>query len=130
MKGREKSLELARKLGIPDDAERIIIFGESSHWDPNWLMTSKEYYRFRIRKILDQAIHELEAEPRRVFGIECVFFLKMFRERNPDKCNSIGSLVNVNMPSKVLPGFVRIEIIPMRIGGLLFGVARKIWPIG
>jgi len=94
MKGIEKSLKLARKLGIPDDAESVIIFGESSHWDPNWLMTSKEYYRFRIKKILDQAIHELEAEPRRVFGIECVFFLKMFWERNPDKTESIRRLVN------------------------------------
>jgi len=37
-------LSLRRRLGIPDDAERVLIFTESSHWDPDWLYTSEEYF--------------------------------------------------------------------------------------
>ena len=33
---------LRRTLDIPDDAERIILFAESSHWDPNWLYTADD----------------------------------------------------------------------------------------
>ncbi len=51
--------ELRRHLGIPDDAERVLIFSESSHWDPNWLLTSEEYFERFVRHNLGQAIKEL-----------------------------------------------------------------------
>ncbi|MCB9558759.1 MAG: hypothetical protein H6707_21760 [Deltaproteobacteria bacterium] len=76
-----KERELRGKLGIPDDAETVLIFGETSHWDPNWLYTSDEYYDKRIRSILGRALDELEAEPRRVFSVECVHFLRLYWER-------------------------------------------------
>ena len=43
--GHEESMteqSMRQHLGIPDDAERVIVFAESSHWDPNWLHTSEE----------------------------------------------------------------------------------------
>lgn len=83
-----------KRLGIPPDARLVIVFGESSHWDPNWLLTSEEYYRLRIGRILDQVIEALEAEPRRVFSVECIFFLKMYWERNPQNQETIRRLVN------------------------------------
>jgi len=85
---------IRKRLGIPRDARLVIVFSESSHWDPNWLLTSEEYYRLRIRRILDKAIRELQLEPRRVFSVECVFFLKMYWERNPEKREPIRRLVN------------------------------------
>ncbi len=90
----ENETELRARLGIPAGAERVIIFGESSHWDPDWLLTSKEYYRRRIKKILDRALAELQKEPRRIYSIECVFFLKMYWERNPDRQDLVRDLVN------------------------------------
>lgn len=85
---------IRERLGIPAGAERVIVFGETSHWDPDWLFTSEEYYRLRIRKILDLAVAELLREPRRVFSVECIFFLKMYWERNPEKREAIRDLVN------------------------------------
>ena len=41
--------QIRRRLGIPDDAEQILIFSESSHWDPNWLFTSEEYFERFVR---------------------------------------------------------------------------------
>jgi hypothetical protein len=85
---------LRERLGIPPAAERVIIFGETSHWDPNWLFTSEEYYERRIQHILDAVLEELSAEPRRVFSVESLFFLRLYWQRQPDKCEEIRRLVN------------------------------------
>ena len=50
---------LRRRLRIPDGAARVLIFAESSHWDPNWLYTSEEYFRRWAGPNLDRAIDEL-----------------------------------------------------------------------
>lgn len=84
---------LRRKLGIPADAETVLVFGETSHWDPNWLMTSEQYYRYRIRRILDQVLDQLEREPSRVFAVESVFFLRMYWERRPEHRELVRKLV-------------------------------------
>ena len=85
---------IRESLGVPLEAEQVLVFAESSHWDPNWLLTSEQYYEQRIRTILDAAIEELKKEPRRIFSIECIFFLKMFWERNPDKQDTLRDLIN------------------------------------
>jgi len=85
---------LRSKLGIPDDAKRVLIFSESSHWDPNWLYTSEEYYERFVRSNLDLAIEELLQEPRRVYSIECMFFLRMYWDRCPAQRDKIRTLVN------------------------------------
>ena len=85
---------LRRSLGIPADAEKVLIFGETSHWDPNWLFTSQEYYDRFVQKQLDQALSELLREPRRIYSIECMFFLRMYWERNPQQHETIRELVN------------------------------------
>jgi len=85
---------LRSKLGIPDDAKRVLIFSESSHWDPNWLYTSEEYYERFVRSNLDLAIEELLQEPRRVYSIECMFFLRMYWDQCPAQRDKIRTLVN------------------------------------
>lgn len=85
---------LRRQLGIPDDAEHVLIFSESSHWDPDWLFTSEAYFDRFVRPNLDQAIDELQREPRRVYSIECMFFLKLYWDRRPDRRENLRALVN------------------------------------
>ncbi|MEA2087123.1 MAG: hypothetical protein U9O91_03395 [Candidatus Caldatribacteriota bacterium] len=86
--------QLRRRLGIPDDAERVLIFSESSHWDPNWLLTSEEYFERFVRHNLDRAIEELHQESRRVYSIECMFFLRLYWDRSPAQRDNIRELVN------------------------------------
>jgi len=85
---------LRKKLGIPASAKKVLMLGETSHWDPNWIFTTHEYFNFRIRTILDTAIEELTKDTKRIFSIECVFFLKMYWENCPDKRSAIKKLVN------------------------------------
>lgn len=89
----DRESQLRRALGIPLDAERVLIFGESSHWDTNWLYTSEEYFRDHIDAIFDAVFAALEREPHRVFAIESVFFLKLYWERRPGKQALIRELL-------------------------------------
>jgi hypothetical protein len=89
-----KEGEFRRKLGIPEDARRVLILAESSHWDPNWLHTSEEYYTRWVERNLLQAVAELGKSPRRVYSVECVFFLRMFWDRHPELHETVIQLVN------------------------------------
>jgi len=89
---REKSLRC--RLGIPDDAERVILFAESSHWDPNWMLTSEGYFHRLVRHNLDHAINQLLRDPRRVYSVECIFFLRKYWEQRPEQHDTIRTLVN------------------------------------
>ncbi len=86
--------QLRHRLGIPGDAERVLIFSESSHWDPNWLLTSEVYFDRFVRPNLDRAIEELRREPRRIYSVECVFFLRMYWDRCPEQREAVRELVN------------------------------------
>lgn len=91
MDGQQSALR--KRLGIPDDAERVLVFGETSHWDPNWLQSSEGYYSNRIKQVMDEVIDELEREPRRIFSAECVFFLRLYWERQPEQRESLRRLM-------------------------------------
>ncbi len=83
----------ADELGIPAGAEQVLLLTESTHWDPDWLLTSEQYYRWRVRSTLDRALDELLADPRRVYSVECVFFVRIYWERNPHRRAEIRELV-------------------------------------
>lgn len=109
---REREKEIREKLEIPAGAAKVLVFAESSHWDPDWLLTSEEYYRLRIKEILDRMIYWLKREPKRVYSLESVFFIRMYWERNPENRESIRELVNggrirlsgsgINTPDNIL----------------------------
>ena len=86
--------ELRLRLGIPAEASRVLVLAESSHWDPDWLMTSQEYYQRFVRNNLDAALAELQKEPRRIYLVECIFFLKRYWEEHPKQQETIRQLVN------------------------------------
>jgi hypothetical protein len=85
---------LRDSLGIPADAPRVLVFAESSHWDPDWLLTSEEYFDRYVRRNLDLAVDGLLRDARRIYSIECIFFLRMYWERCPEQQERIRDLVN------------------------------------
>ena len=87
-------LELRRAAGIPDDARQVLIFAESSHWDPNWLYTSKVYYDRWVRANLEAAVAALQTEPRRVYSVECMFFFRVYWDDHPNQQELLRALVN------------------------------------
>ncbi len=86
--------DLRQRLGIPVKAAQVVVVTESSHWDPDWLFTSQQYFRFCVSRTLDKAIEALRLEPRRVFSLECAFFPDMYWERRPLQRAVFRDLVN------------------------------------
>lgn len=85
---------LRKALGIPDDAERVIILSESQHWDPDWLMTAQEYYDRFVKANLGLALDAVRDEERRVYSIECMYFLRMYWEDCPERQDEVRGLIN------------------------------------
>ena len=81
--------DVVARYGIPADAERVLVFSESSHWDPNWLFTSREYYRLRVRHVLTKALDAVRREQGRVWMCEQVFFLKVFWDDQPARRDEV-----------------------------------------
>lgn len=79
---------------MPATATEVVVVTESSHWDPNWLFTADRYYRWCVRPALDRALDELAAEPRRVFGLECLFFVDRYWSDRPERRDQFRSLVD------------------------------------
>ena len=38
----EHETAIRNRLGIPQDAKRVLVMAESSHWDPNWVLTAEQ----------------------------------------------------------------------------------------
>jgi len=85
---------IRRRLGIPDDAKKVIVFAESSHWDPSWIRTSDEYFQRYVRQNLDDAVSELLREPRRIYSAECIFFVRMYWDARTEQRENVRRLVN------------------------------------
>jgi hypothetical protein len=91
---RESEDALRSRLGIPADSTEVVVVAESSHWDPNWLMSSDRYYRSCVRPSIDRALDALAAEPRRVFSLECLFFVDLYWRDRPERRPELVELVN------------------------------------
>lgn len=85
---------LRERLAIPSTSTEVMVVAESSHWDPNWLLSSDRYYRSCVRPTLDQALDALRAEPRRVFSLECMFFVDLYWRDRPERRSEFVDLVN------------------------------------
>ena len=71
------------RLGVPDDATTVMVVTESSHWDPNWMYTSEQYLRRSVVRTLDMVLDQLDADGRRVWSADCVFFLARYWQLRP-----------------------------------------------
>lgn len=80
-------------FGIPGDANQVMVVAESTHWDPNWMLTSSQYYRLLVRRTLDQVLDALTCDPRRVFGLESVFFVDLYWNDRPERRGTFRTLV-------------------------------------
>ncbi len=81
------------RLGVPSDAAKVLIFGETSHWDPNWLRTADEYFEGQVVPVIRAVVSELTADPKRVFAFESTFFLERFWNAHPEHRDEIHALL-------------------------------------
>jgi hypothetical protein len=77
-------VQLRRRLGVPDDAQRVLILSQSSHLDIDWRHTFEDYYQLNVRDIFDQAAAALDADPRYAYSIaEMGYLERWLADRGP-----------------------------------------------
>lgn len=67
--------QLRTLLGIPPDAERVLILSQSSHLDINWKRTHEQYYTESVDQIFEDATRLLADDPRYFYSIAEMGFL-------------------------------------------------------
>jgi hypothetical protein len=85
---------LREKLSIPENAEKVLIFGMNSHLDPDWMMTFDEYYENKVRKIFNEALNLSETDPAFIYSVSEMIFFSRFYNENPSLQEKIKSLVS------------------------------------
>jgi len=86
--------DLRERLGVPASADEVVIVAETTHWDPDWLLSADTYSCWFVGPTLDAVLDELDAEPRRVFSLECVFFVERYWRDRPEQRDRLRTLVN------------------------------------
>ena len=72
----------------------MIFFAQSSHVDPDWLLTSDQYQRLLTDKTFDRALVELGKDPRYIYSVECTFFFKRYWDSHPQNQDLLRKYVN------------------------------------
>ena len=91
---RETESAIRERLGVPSSAMEVVVVAESTHWDPDWLLRSEQYNRWLVRPALDRMLDALEAEPSRVFSLECTFFVDLYWQDRPERREQFRRLAN------------------------------------
>lgn len=82
--GENPEKKLRQEFGIPDSAKKVLIIGQSSHTDPNWLLTFEEYYENFVRRIILASLDFLSISKTHYYSLAETSFLKRFYEENPN----------------------------------------------
>ena len=75
--------DLRSSLGIPLDAERVLVVSQSSHMDLNFLFTFDGYYENNIRHVIRRSLDLLDQHPRYRYSIAEIGFLRRYWDENP-----------------------------------------------
>jgi hypothetical protein len=82
-------LALRHKLGIPVDAQHVVIFGQSSHLDIDWQHTFDDYYSLYVGDVFLQARDLLDKQPRAFYGVAEMAFLQHHLEVHPEEVDAL-----------------------------------------
>ncbi len=78
-------ITLRNALGIPLDAEHVIIFGQNSPLDNDWQQTFDGYYQSFVGAIFTQARQLMDAQPRAFYSICEMAFLQNHIAMHPEE---------------------------------------------
>lgn len=84
----ERELAVRRGLGIPDAAGCVVMFGQNSHLDIDWLYTFEQYYSRYVETILSGARRLLDADPAYRYSVAEMAFLAEHLRRHPEQAGS------------------------------------------
>jgi len=86
-------IALRQKLGIPLDAEHVIVFGQTSHLDIDWQKTFDDYYSTWVENILLQARKLLDADPLATYSVCEMAYLQHHVAVHPEELAALRAYV-------------------------------------
>ncbi len=78
-------IALRTQLGIPLDAEHVIVFGQNAHLDIDWQHTFDDYYSMFVESVFLQARQILDAQPRAFYSIAEMAYLQHHLAVHPEE---------------------------------------------
>ena len=80
-------------LGIPRDAQKVIVFGQNSHLDINWEFTTDEYYTQYVQEIFDEALDDYKADGDTRYAVCEMEYLHRYWQARPERQAELMSMV-------------------------------------
>lgn len=95
MLGAETEAQMRQRLGIPQNAKRVLILSQSSHMDWDWNETFPGYYKDSVDRILSNATtvlakHRAQTHPY-YYSVAETGFLQRFGTYHPNALASLRS---------------------------------------
>ncbi|MFT3835379.1 MAG: hypothetical protein QM723_00075 [Myxococcaceae bacterium] len=88
--------ELRGRLGIPKDAQKVLIFSQSSHLDIDWQKTFDDYYSTWVDGVLTSGRQLCEDQPRAYYSVAEMAYLQRFVQEHPDELKKLKAAVARN----------------------------------
>jgi hypothetical protein len=82
-------LALRHALGVPDEAQWVLLLGQNSHLDIDWQMTFDDYYSQYVENIFLQARATMDSDPRAFYAIAEMAYLKHHLEVHPEETSAL-----------------------------------------
>ena len=86
-------IALRQQLGIPLDAQRVIVFGQNAHLDIDWQHTFDDYYTMFVDDLFGQAFGILAAQPRAYYSVAEMAYLQQYLANHPDQTEALHAAV-------------------------------------
>ncbi len=105
---------LRDSLGIPREADRVVVLSQSSHLDLNFLDTFDGYWNKAVRDVLRTSFAILDEEPAYRYSVAEVAWLRRYWDEHPESRDGIRRLAErgalhvvgggLSSPDSLLPG--------------------------
>lgn len=99
-----------RRIKLADDETLRVIVVPHSHLDPGWIMPIDDYYKEKIRNILDNSVSFLTAHPdMTMIWVETVFLTMWWDENKKDQRMKLKRLIKNGQFEVVSGGWVAVD---------------------
>jgi hypothetical protein len=81
----QAELTLRARLGVPEGAKQVIVFGQNAHMDIDWQMTFDDYYTTFVGQLLTEARQILQQQPRAFYAVAEMAYLQNHLTMHPEE---------------------------------------------
>ncbi len=81
--------EIRARLGVPAEAQAVILFGQNAHLDVDWQRTFDDYYETFVAQDFVEARRILDAQPRAYYAVAEMAYLERHLAEHPEEAEAL-----------------------------------------